>query len=64
MFGRVFENQKDLPHQSMIYTEFGENDKLSRLTEERTQEAIMNLMNNGFVLSNFTGWDIDTSADE
>lgn len=24
----------------------------------------MNLMNNGFVLSNFTGWDIDTSADE
>ena len=64
IFVRVFENQTDLPHESMIYVDFDGENKVQRLHPERTQEALMNLINGGFVLSSFTGWDRQTEGDQ
>lgn len=47
----------------MLYSDFIGDLQSERQQVERTQEALMNLINNGFVLANFTGWDRDTQSD-
>ena len=53
-----------MPYGLTNYTEFTLENKTYRGEQERTQEALMNLINNGFVLANFNGWDRNITGDE